>query len=224
MNTLQHIVVSAPKAERRRHPRAPLNLPVRLRWLGPFGQFVEIAETLDVGRGGLLVGLSPGRHEPGALRTRLWVTLPFDPNSALPQPEVPSRLVRLKKTPAGGLLLAVEFEPSDGRPRPALLSLDRRRRERVRLALPICVRLPDSPWPDETMSVDVSENGVLFCTARLYSVGVSLLITFPPGTFPSRRAVAGDAFSARVVRVARQPDYDFVAVSFSPLSSSSPVP
>ena len=38
----------------RKSPRARLHLPARIRWLGPLGMRLEITETIDVSREGLL--------------------------------------------------------------------------------------------------------------------------------------------------------------------------
>lgn len=189
-------------AERRRHPRAQLNLPVRLRWLGPLGQLTEVAETLDVCRGGLLVY----RRDPAHVGSMLWATFPFDSSLQLPQPEIPARVARVKDTPVGGHLVAIEFEaPLRHTAGTVATSLDRRRHERIPLALPVRVRLSDSPWPEETMTVDVSGDGVLFCTARLYSVDDLVYVNLPPGTIWSRSSSTAEV-PARVVRVVRRPD------------------
>ncbi len=186
--------------EQRRHPRAQLNLPVRLRWLTPLGQSTEVTETLDVCRGGLLIF----RREPCRVKAMLWVTFPFDSSLPLTQPETPARVVRVNKTPAGGHLVAVEFEAPLRHAAEAGTSIDRRRRERIPLALPIRIRPSDSPWPEETMTIDLSDEGALFCTARLYAVGDIVHITLPPGTLGSRWASLAEV-PARVVRVARLP-------------------
>ncbi len=179
----------------RRHPRAPLSLPVRLRWLTPLGQLVELTETLDLSRGGLLASC----RQPCPPHALLWVTFPYDPAADPAPQETPARVARIKQTPSGGHLVAVKFV----RPRPstqAPLAGDRRSCERFPLALPIRVRAEGSPWPEETMTVDVSEKGVLFCTARLYAVGAAVHVVLSY----ARWAAAGEVL-ARVVRLARQP-------------------
>jgi hypothetical protein len=174
-----------------------LNLPVRLRWLAPLGQLTEVTETLDVSRGGLLVN----RPEPCGVSAALWVTFPFDPTLELVQPETPACVVRVKDTPAGGHWVGIAFNLPERHAAPACAGdVDRRRRERVRLALPIRVWLAGSPWPEETMTVDVSEDGVLFCTARMYSVGDAVRVGLPPGILRRQPAQV----PARVVRVARR--------------------
>ncbi len=41
--------------ELRKHPRAPLKLPARVRWRGPLGMRMESTQTLDVSRNGIRV-------------------------------------------------------------------------------------------------------------------------------------------------------------------------
>ena len=64
--------------ELRRHPRAQLKLPARVRWRGPLGMRMESTHTLDVSRGGLRVQ----RNEPCESGSRVWVVFPFDAASA----------------------------------------------------------------------------------------------------------------------------------------------
>jgi len=74
----------------REHRRVRLRLPVRLRWTTPFGQKIEIGETMDVSRSGLLV---PAR-EPHAPGVPLWITFPYDSSLRDGQPEIFARVVR----------------------------------------------------------------------------------------------------------------------------------
>jgi len=76
--------------DRREHRRARLRLLVRLRWTTPFAQKIELAESIDASRDGLLVSTKEP-HSPGV---RLWVTFPHDPSRSDGQPEVPARVVR----------------------------------------------------------------------------------------------------------------------------------
>src|SRR5438270_5300493 len=76
--------------ERREHHRAQLRLPVRLRWTTPFGQKIEVCETLDVSRGGLRVP----SHEAHAAGVPLWVTFPYNVSFGDGQPEVLAKVVR----------------------------------------------------------------------------------------------------------------------------------
>lgn len=77
----------------REHHRVRIHLPARLRWTTPFGQKIELSETLDVSRGGLLLSTREP-HSPGA---SLWVTFPYDVSLPDGQPEVLARVVRSGK-------------------------------------------------------------------------------------------------------------------------------
>lgn len=74
----------------REHRRVRMRLPVRLRWTTPFGQKIELGETIDVSRGGLLVST----REPHASGVPLWVTFPYDSSPGDGQPEMFARIVR----------------------------------------------------------------------------------------------------------------------------------
>ncbi len=74
----------------RQHRRVRLRLPVRLRWSAPFGQKIELAETIDVSRSGLLVSMKEA-HSCG---TSLWITFPYDASLRDGQPEVAAQVVR----------------------------------------------------------------------------------------------------------------------------------
>ena len=74
----------------RDHRRVRMRLPVRLRWTTPFTQKIELAETIDVSRGGLLVSTK----EPHASGVPLWVTFPYDASLGDGQPEMLARIVR----------------------------------------------------------------------------------------------------------------------------------
>jgi hypothetical protein len=76
----------------REHRRARLRLPVRLRWTTPFGQKIDLCETLDASRSGLLVSCHE-EHSPGVV---LWVTFPYDSSLLEGQPEIPARVVRCR--------------------------------------------------------------------------------------------------------------------------------
>ena len=79
----------------REHHRARIRLPVRLRWNTPFGQKIELCQTIDVSRGGLL--LSSG--EPHSAGVPLWVTFPYDGSLPDGQPELLAHVVRCGELP-----------------------------------------------------------------------------------------------------------------------------
>jgi hypothetical protein len=78
----------------REHRRVRMRLPARLRWTTPFGQKIELVETIDVSRRGLLVTAS----EPHTSGMPLWVTFPFDSSLRDGQPEMSARIVRCEET------------------------------------------------------------------------------------------------------------------------------
>src|SRR5467141_569338 len=74
----------------REHRRVRMRLPVRMRWTTPFGQKIELGETIDVSRSGLLVSTKEF-HAPGVA---LWVTFPYDASLSDGQPEILARVAR----------------------------------------------------------------------------------------------------------------------------------
>lgn len=178
-------------SNQRRATRAPLNLPLRIRWQDSLRYCIEHAETLDVSRTGLLFY----RTQPLRVAARLWVTYPYDKESPA-QPETPARVARVRTTPGGGQLVALEFKPL---PRPAQIPMvkDTRRATRTPVALPLFVRRPHAPWGEEAMTVDVSDGGMQFTTARQYLVDERLCVNLAAG----RWAAAQGELAARVVRV-----------------------
>jgi hypothetical protein len=74
----------------RQHRRVRMRLPVRLRWTTPFGQKIELADTVDVSRGGLLVST----QEPHASGVTVWITFPYDASLSDGQPEILARVAR----------------------------------------------------------------------------------------------------------------------------------
>jgi PilZ domain len=91
----------------REHHRVRIRLPARLRWATPFGQKIELSETLDVSRGGLLL-YTQELHSPGA---SLWVTFPYDASLPDGQPEILARVVR-----CGGALATIRAASARAKP------------------------------------------------------------------------------------------------------------
>ena len=178
-------------SEQRLHPRAQIELPVRLRWITPFGYRFEISQTIDVSRTGLLLSL-PEACDPGA---RVWVTMPFDPAETVAQPETPARIARSELVSSMRYRVALEFKPPDISTQHRA-NRERRRSARVFLALPVTIRPARTPWPEETMTTDISDGGMRFETVRFYSVGESLLIQSHYGN----RARMGE-IAAQVVHI-----------------------
>lgn len=177
--------------DNRAYRRVRLRLPVRLRWTTPFGQNSQVAETLDVSRGGFLIA-TPQAHPLGSL---VWVTFPYDPLAPSDQPEMPASIVRLTPAPVASqssngangvkrgaiaLRIAERFARQAGE-KPAHQP-ERRKTARRQIAIPVGVRPPQFPWFEEAMTLDVSASGVRFVTSREYQPGDVLVLRFAKGT------------------------------------------
>ena len=181
----------------RKHPRAQLQLPARIRWQGPLGMRLEVTQTVDVSRDGMLFR----RNEPCERLARVWVAFPFDPASGgSTQPETPARIVRVERDASGGYWVALRFESAA---RTGKLPADRERRnsERIPFALPIFVRPAGTPWPEEFMTQDISQHGTRFETSHIYAPGDKVLAKIPWGEWSKTGEIAG-----RVVRVEAMED------------------
>jgi hypothetical protein len=187
----------ATSVEMRKHPRAQLKLPARIRWHGPIGMRLESAQTVDVSREGMLFR----RNEPCDRLARVWVAFPFDPaQGAATQPETPARIVRVEPDAEGGYWVALRFE-STVRTHAVPADRERRGSERIPFALPIFVRLAGTPWPEEFMTQDISQHGTRFETSHIYVPGDKVLAKIPWGEWSRTGEVAG-----RVVRVETMED------------------
>lgn len=206
--------------ERRHRPRVLLELPVRVRWLGPFGLETEITQTRNASRAGVLLSSDYSRQ----IGSLLWATFPYDAAVAFTESETPGSVVRCAATFAirnakantiaiafhhrdliseGDTLVQNLFSAHAGRN-------DRRRHARIALAFLIRIErvgrnssllrqeIESTRWPEETMTVEVSPAGMLFCTLRIYEVGEKLTIAAQPG----RKLSVGER-RARVIRIAR---------------------
>jgi PilZ domain len=181
----------------RKHPRAQLKMPARIRWHGPIGMRLETTETVDVSRDGMLFH----RSEVCDRMARVWVLFPFDPGAGVgTQPETPARVVRVEADPEGGYWVAVRFENTARATKP-VAGAERRGSERIPFALPIFVRLAGTPWPEEFMTQDISKHGTRFETSHIYAQGDRILAKIPWGEWSKTGEVAG-----RVVRVETMED------------------
>jgi len=179
--------------ERRKHPRAQLRIPVRVRWRGPLGMRLEQTHTVDVCRTGILVE----KIERCIVRSQVWVLSPFESRAGV-QPETPARVARVELRDGRPGRVAIAFETAP-HPKPREVGDERRRYPRVAFALPIFVRPADSPWPEESMTQDLSPGGARFSTARIFARGDSILAKIPWGDWEREGEVRG-----RVVRVEPQ--------------------
>jgi hypothetical protein len=204
----------SPARERRSRPRILLELPVRIRWLGPFGLETEVTQTENVSRDGLLIS-SFNARQPGS---PLWATFPYDTAVAFTESETPGRVAWCAAESANKNMIAISFhqhDPGWQRTLPpdasfgASSSHDRRSQSRILLAYLIRVSriaptrqdpqaaLDQPSQPEETMTVNVSPAGLAFCTLRIYSPNERLTIAAPA----ARNLSVGKRY-ARVVRVA----------------------
>jgi hypothetical protein len=178
--------------ELRKHPRAQLKLPARVRWRGPLGMRMESTYTLDVSRNGIRVQ----RNESCESGSRVWVVFPFDAASCsgIP-PETPARVVRVESCAGTGYQVALQLElPARTASRPT--ERERRACSRISFALPIFVRALGFPWPEESMTQNISRTGARFESAHIYCAGDAVLAKIPWGDW----ACAGE-IPARIVRV-----------------------
>jgi len=127
--------------------------------------------------------------------SRVWVAFPFDPAAAgAVQPETPARIMRCEPDPAGGLRVALRMELPQRATRPA--ETERRRTPRIPFALPIFVRAQGSPWPEESMTRDISRGGAQFETSHVYTNQEMVMAKIPWGEWAKTGEILG-----RVVRI-----------------------
>lgn len=183
-------MLRATSLDSRRHPRTLLNLPVRLRWYGPLGMRLETTHTIDSAREGLLVR----RAESCEVATRVWAAFPYDAQAAV-QPEIPARVVRVERDLGGSFRVALKLEfgaweaAQDS-------AVEHREEPRLCFALPIFVRPVGTPWPEESMTQDLSRSGVRFETSHVYEPGEDVLAKIPWGGWDEQGEIPG-----RVTRV-----------------------
>jgi len=183
---------SAALTELRKHPRAQLRLPARIRWHGPLGMRLEETQTIDVSREGLLFH----RNESCDALARAWVAFPYDPAaSGDVQPETPASVVRVERDPEGGFRVGLRLQLRSRQTAPPVTP-ERRSSPRLPFSLPIFVRAAETPWPEESMTQDLSRSGMRFETSQVYAAGDVVLARIPWGEWVRAGELAG-----RVVRV-----------------------
>jgi hypothetical protein len=200
--------------ERRKHPRAQLQLPARIRWQSPLGMRIEVTETVDVARQGILVH----RNTPCVVPARVWVVFPYNPTvGGSTQPETPARIVRVKKEENGSYRVALHLEPPHRELRRPM-DQERRASQRIPFALPIFVRAAGTPFPEESMTRDISQNGTRFETSHIYAVGDNVLAKLSWNEWSRAGELAG-----RVVRIESMQDPPGPAPMADPKNGASAV-
>jgi hypothetical protein len=179
--------------ELRKHPRTQLKLPARVRYRGPLGMRMESSYTLGVSRNGIRVQ----RNESCESGSRVWVVLLFDTASAAGvPPETPARVGRV----ASGSGAEYQVSPQLELPlRIASRPTDRERRACSGISFALCIfgRALGFPWPDESMTQNISRAGARFASPHTYSADDAVLANIPRGEW----ARAGEIL-VRIVRVA----------------------
>src|ERR1700689_1251526 len=110
------------KSDQRRLSRVPMALPVRVRWLGPFGLETEVSRTSNASRCGLLIS----SRQPRGEGSPVWVTFPYDSENETLEPEIPGRVARCQLTAEGVHAIGIRFE----RRRSLFMRFDRRQNPR----------------------------------------------------------------------------------------------
>ncbi|HEX9761427.1 MAG TPA: PilZ domain-containing protein [Candidatus Acidoferrales bacterium] len=199
----------------RQRGRVQVEIPARIRQIAPPRNAVELTNSLDVSRNGMLFR-TRGRYD---LHTVVWVTLNYRPGVTAEPIEFPATVVRIDRRDDGSAEIALRFHSSraDSTPEasmpaappasPPTQSSTRRERTRARIALPVRVR--SQTGVEETTTVDVSRNGVLFHSQSTYRVGerVDVIMPFRPG-------LDAEEMPARIVRVTHVPGGSLVALQF----------
>jgi hypothetical protein len=227
--------------DRREHHRVQLRIPARLRWTTPFGQKTEVCDTLNVCRGGVLVpceethvpgatlwitfpydaSVPYGQPEilarvvrfDGAERNVYAASVGANARAGDGASATTSHAVQVRNGehgPAAALRFEIAPHPhanGNGHKR----EYERRARPRSQLALPIRVRPENIPWFEETMTLDVSSDGLRFLSRREYEPGQHLIVSFDPAT--NLPWAAAREHRARVVRVEPMPQSSALVVA-----------
>jgi PilZ domain len=201
-----------PGSEGRERPRVRTELAIRVRQIGPPRESMEVTTTLDVSRNGVLFRT----RQPYEMHSTVWVIVPYDPKSMGGDVEFPATVVRVDNAADGSAEVAVRFHSARSDPTPVnvrersvmQLPSERRSKDRSKLVLPIRVRGENGS--EETQTVDISRNGVLFKATRPYTVGqhVWLAVPFKPEETP-------EEIESRVVRIIERGSTTCVAVQYS---------
>jgi hypothetical protein len=151
----------------------------------------EVAETIDVSRGGVLLACP---EIPLATASRAWIVFPFEASAVgQMEPETPARVVRVTREASG---CRVGLKLCSHRTRRIAPQPERRRYSRSQVCLPVLVRSPNMPWPEEAMTLDFSRRGLRFETSQIYTAGENVRAKIPWGEWEDAGEISG-----RVLRV-----------------------
>lgn len=152
----------------------------------------EVAETIDVSREGVLLAC---REIPLATASRVWIVFPFEASAiAQMEPETPARVVRVQREPGGGCRVGLKLQAH--RTRRSAPQPERRKYSRSQVCLPVFVRSPNMPWPEEAMTLDFSRRGLRFETSQIYTAGENVRAKILWGEWEDAGEISG-----RVLRV-----------------------
>jgi hypothetical protein len=174
---------------------------------------LDVAQTVDVSRDGLLIL----RADSCDVLSRVWVVYPYNPSvNTSAQPETSAHVTRVIATPEG-FRVALHLElPKRESPRSAIQ--ERRSCARAPFALPIFVRPLGTPWPEESMTQDISRNGARFESSHIYAPGDRILAKISWGEWANAGEITG-----RVVRVVSMRNHPGPAPLADPANRKSAV-
>jgi hypothetical protein len=201
-----------------------MDMPVRIRRYPPPRESMEIKTTLDVSRNGLLFRT----RDAYELNSIVWVTMPFSTNAVVKGPEFPATVVRVIKQPDGDIEVGVQFHSAHAdkwhhsvyaRPGKPVTSTEKRKKNRVRMTLPVRVR--SGMILDESVTMDVSRTGVLFASAQSYAIGQKVFVVIP---FQPVGLISGTLVEepAEVIRFVERAGVRGVAVQFTARAEPRP--
>jgi hypothetical protein len=152
---------------------------------------LEVAQTIDVSRDGLLIL----RADPCEVHSRIWVVYPYNSSgNNFAQPETSAYVTRVEAVPEGYRVALQMQLPRRTSPRSPIQ--ERRSCARAPFALPIFVRPLGTPWPEESMTQDISRSGARFESSHIYTPGDRILAKISWGELVKAGEITG-----RVMRV-----------------------
>ena len=210
--------------DQRFRQRVRMDMPVRIRQMPPPREYMEIKNTLDVSRNGILFRTRE-RYE---LNSIIWVTMPYTAGSHQKDPEFPGTVVRVIKMPDGDTEIGVQFHSAHADrwhhsvysvPGKPITSTEKREKNRVRMTLPVRVR--SGMLMDESVTLDVSRTGILFVSSQPYTAGQKVFVVVP---YQPAGLISGTQVEepAEIVRFVQRDGVRGVAVRFTARAGPRP--